>query len=66
MWKLVSLKVTDSRRYTNEEILAGSGLQIGKPVNEDDFKKATERLGQTGLFTNAAYSYTYLLRRSEA
>ena len=59
MWKLVSLKVTDSQRYTNEEILAGSGLQIDKPVNEDDFKKATERLGQTGLFTSTAYSYTY-------
>ena len=59
MWKLVSIKVTGSQRYTNEEILATAGLQIGKPVNEDDFKKATEQLGQTGLFSNASYSYTY-------
>ena len=59
MWKLVSIKVTGSQRYTNEEILGGTGLQIGKPVNEDNFKKATEQLGQTGLFTNASYSYTY-------
>ncbi|HSS99548.1 MAG TPA: POTRA domain-containing protein [Terriglobales bacterium] len=59
MWKLVSVKITGSQRYTNEEILASTGLQIGKPVNEDDFKKATEQLGQTGLFTNASYSYSY-------
>ncbi len=58
-WKLASVKVTGSQRYTNDEILSATGLQIGKPVNEDDFKKATERLGQTGLFSNAAYSYTY-------
>jgi outer membrane protein assembly factor BamA len=59
MWKLASIKVTGSQRYTNEEILGSTGLQIGKPVNEDDFKKATEQLGQTGLFSNASYSYTY-------
>src|ERR1051325_1904712 len=58
-WKLVSLKVSGSQRYTNDEILSGTGLQIGKPVDEDDFKKATEQLGQTGLFTNASYSYSY-------
>src|SRR5207253_10963947 len=59
LWKLASIKVTGSQRYTNEEILGGTGLQIGKPVNEADFKKATEQLGQTGLFSNASYSYTY-------
>src|ERR1051325_709836 len=59
MWKLSSIKITGSQRYTNEEILGTTGLQIGKPVNEDDFKKATEQLGQTGLFSNASYSYTY-------
>jgi outer membrane protein assembly factor BamA len=58
-WTLISIKVTGSQRYTNDEILAGSGLQIGKSVNEEDFKKATELLGQTGLFSDAAYSYTY-------
>jgi outer membrane protein assembly factor BamA len=59
LWKLVSIKITGSQRYTNDEIISGTGLQIGKALNEDDFKKATEQLGQTGLFANAAYSYTY-------
>lgn len=59
VWTLVSINVTGSPRYTNEEILAGTGLQIGKPVTEDDFKKATELLGQTGLFNDTAYSYSY-------
>ncbi len=59
MWKLVSVKVTGSERYTSEEILASTGLQIGKPANEEDFKKATEQLGQTGLFSSASYSYSY-------
>ncbi|HEY6182262.1 MAG TPA: POTRA domain-containing protein, partial [Terriglobales bacterium] len=58
-WKLVSLSVKGSQRYTAEEILASCGLQIGQPANEEDFKKATEQLGQTGLFSNASYSYTY-------
>lgn len=58
-WKLLSINVTGSQRYTSEEILAGSGLQIGQSVSEEDFKKATERLGQTGLFSNASYAYTY-------
>jgi outer membrane protein assembly factor BamA len=58
-WKLVAIDVKGSQRYTSEEILGGGGLQIGQSVTEDDFKKATEHLGQTGLFTNASYAYTY-------
>src|SRR5215469_11117390 len=58
-WKLVSIKVTGSQRYTPEEILGTCGLQVGQPENEEDFKKATDQFGQTGLFSNASYSYTY-------
>ena len=58
-WKLTALNVKGSERYTSEEILASCGLQIGQPANEEDFKKATDLLGQTGLFSNASYSYTY-------
>jgi len=58
-WRLVSLNVKGSQRYTPEEILASCGLQVGQPANEEDFKKATDLLGQTGLFSNASYSYTY-------
>ena len=58
-WKLASIHINGSQRYTPEEILSGSGLQIGQFVTEENFKKATELLGQTGLFSNASYAYTY-------
>jgi len=57
--KLVSIKVTGSQRYTPDEIIAASGLKIGDTATEDDFKKATEELGKSGLFTNVSYSYAY-------
>ena len=59
MWTLASINVTGSQRYTPEEIIGSSGLQIGQSVNEGDFKKATEQLGQTGLFSNAGYTFIY-------
>jgi outer membrane protein assembly factor BamA len=40
-------------------IAAASGLQIGTPVNDDDFKKAARRLGDMGVFTDIEYSYSY-------
>jgi outer membrane protein assembly factor BamA len=58
-FKLVGIKVTGTSRYTQDEILAASGLQIGQTVHEDDFQKATRELGDTGLFTDVAFSYQY-------
>ena len=58
-FKLISVKVTGSSRYTSEEIGAASGLQIGQPVREEDFKKASSRLGETGAFTNVAYAFQF-------
>jgi outer membrane protein insertion porin family len=58
-WKLIVVKVTGSQRYSPEEIIAASGLQVGQTVSDDDFKKATERLGQTGAFANTAYAFDY-------
>ena len=58
-WKLVSLDVKGSQRYTPDEILGETRLQIGQSVNEDNFKKATELLGQTGIFSDVSYAYTY-------
>jgi outer membrane protein assembly factor BamA len=57
--KLVSIKVTGSQHYTPEEIIAASGLKIGDAATDDDFKKATEELGKSGMFTNVSYSYAY-------
>jgi outer membrane protein assembly factor BamA len=58
-FKLISVKVSGSQRYSAEAIAAAGGLEIGRTVNEDDFKRATQRLGETGAFTDVAYAYRY-------
>ncbi|HYU46472.1 MAG TPA: POTRA domain-containing protein [Terriglobales bacterium] len=58
-YKLVALKVTGTERYTEKEILPASGLQLGQSVGEGDFKEAARRLGDTGLFIDVVYSYSY-------
>lgn len=57
--KLIAIKVTGSKRFSEEAIAAASGLQLGTSVNDDDFKQAARRLGDTGLFTDVAYSFSY-------
>ncbi len=56
--KLVALKVTGTERYSDKEILAASGLQVGQPAADGDFKEAAQRLGDSGLFSEVAYSFT--------
>ncbi len=58
-FKLVSATANGSKRYTTEEIVAAGGLQIGENVSEDDFKGATQRLGETGAFSSVEYSFQY-------
>jgi outer membrane protein assembly factor BamA len=58
-FKLISATVSGSKRYPQADIVAASGLQIGDSVSEDDFKKATQRLGETGAFGDVQYSFKY-------
>jgi outer membrane protein assembly factor BamA len=55
---LVAIKVSGTTRYTDKEILTATGLQIGQPAAEGDFKEAVQRLGASGMFTDLVYSYT--------
>ncbi len=57
--QLIAVKVTGSKRFSEADIAAASGLQLGTTVTEDDFKKAAVRLGDTGVFTDIGYSFTY-------
>jgi outer membrane protein assembly factor BamA len=57
--KLISIRVTGSLRYKPEEIIAATGLKVGDVVTDDDLKKVTKELGETGLFRNVSYSYSY-------
>jgi outer membrane protein assembly factor BamA len=57
--QLVEIKVTGSRRFSEAEIAASCGLRIGKSVSEDDFKRASRQLADTGAFNDVAYKYSY-------
>ncbi|MFZ3264759.1 MAG: POTRA domain-containing protein [Terriglobales bacterium] len=57
--RLLALKAVGSTRYTDKEILAASGLQIGQDAAEGDFQEAAHRLGESGVFSNVVYSFSY-------
>jgi outer membrane protein assembly factor BamA len=56
---LASIYVTGSQRYAPEEIAAATGLEIGSNATEEDFQRAIQKLGNSGLFSNVSYSYNH-------
>ncbi|MGO8986030.1 MAG: POTRA domain-containing protein [Terriglobales bacterium] len=56
--KLIALKAIGTTRYTDKEILGATGLQFGQDAADGDFKEAVQRLGESGVFTGVAYSYS--------
>ena len=58
-FKLISINVTGTKRYTPAEIIAATGLQLGQTVSESDFKRVSQQLGETGAFSDVAYTYQY-------
>jgi|GEM_PF-327849 len=56
---LASVKIKGTKRFKDEDVIAASGLQIGRIVSDEDFKKAARALGDTGAFTDIAYSFSY-------
>ena len=56
---LLSVKATGSTRYSSSQIVAASGLQLGQSVSEDDFKVVSQHLGETGAFSNVAYTFQF-------
>jgi outer membrane protein assembly factor BamA len=58
-YKLIAVKVTGSKRFTQEDVAAASGLPIGTIAHEEDFKKAARQLGETGAFGDITYTYSY-------
>lgn len=57
--KLIEVKVTGSKRFTEEQVAAACGLPLGATVGEEEFRKAARQLGETGAFKAMAYTYTY-------
>jgi outer membrane protein assembly factor BamA len=56
--KLIAVKVTGSKRFTQEEVATAGGLPVGTIAREDDFKKAARQLGESGAFSEVAFTYT--------
>jgi outer membrane protein assembly factor BamA len=56
---LAAVKVKGTKRFKEEDVVAASGLRLGRPVSDEDFKKAARTLGDTGAFTDIAYSFSY-------
>jgi outer membrane protein assembly factor BamA len=57
--QLIAITVTGTKRFPQEAVAAATGLQMNTTVGEDDFKKAARRLGDTGAFTDIAYTYSF-------
>jgi outer membrane protein insertion porin family len=47
-----------NKLYNEPEIVAASGLQIGKPADQKAFDAARDNLVQTGLFSEIGYRYS--------
>jgi len=58
-YKLIEVKVSGSKRFTQEEVSAASGLQAGATVDEEEFRKAARQLGETGAFSAISYTFSY-------
>jgi len=56
--KLAAIHVGGTKRYTQAEVIAASGLEIGANVTEADFNKAAHQLNDSGLFSDISYSYS--------
>src|SRR5438552_15034693 len=58
-FKLISINVTGTKRYTPAEIIAATGLQLGQTVSASDYKRASQELGESGAFSDGAYTYQH-------
>ena len=57
--KLLAVTVTGSQRFKPDAIAAATGLIIGMTAGEDDFRRAAERLADSGAFNDVTFGYSY-------
>ncbi|HWO32586.1 MAG TPA: POTRA domain-containing protein [Candidatus Acidoferrum sp.] len=58
-YKLISVKVIGTKRFTSAEVASASGLPVNTVAHEDDFRKAARQLGESGAFSNIAFTFSY-------
>jgi len=54
---LVSVHVTGTSRYNDDDIAAATGLKIGSMVTPEDFKAAADKISTSGVFDEVRYAY---------
>jgi outer membrane protein assembly factor BamA len=57
--RLIAVNVVGTQHYTPEQIMAATDLHIGDTVSDDVFNRAVQTLGESGVFTNVAFTYSY-------
>jgi outer membrane protein assembly factor BamA len=57
--KLVSIKVTGTKRYKPQDVIRASGLQLGQVVHKEDLEDVVRLLGESGAFTDILYSLEF-------
>lgn len=58
-FKVTAVKVTGTKRYRTEDIVRATGLRVGQVAHEDDCKDGIRVLGDSGAFTDVAYTFEY-------
>jgi outer membrane protein assembly factor BamA len=58
-YKLIEVKVTGSKRFTQDQVAIASGLPVGTTARDEDFRKAARHLGESGAFDKITFTYTY-------
>jgi len=53
------VNVHGTERYTPQQIMAATDLHIGDTVSEDIFNRAVQVLGESGVFKNVSFTYSY-------
>jgi hypothetical protein len=54
---LAAVETPGAKRYTSQDVLKLSGLQIGQEITPAALTTAAERLGSSGLFKSVSYRY---------
>jgi outer membrane protein assembly factor BamA len=57
--KLIDVKVSGSKRFSQKDIATACGLPLGATVSDEDFRKAARQLGESGAFGEISYTFTY-------
>jgi outer membrane protein assembly factor BamA len=58
-YKLVSIKVTGTKRYKPQDVIRATGLELGQVVHKEDLEEVVRLLGESGAFTDILYSLEF-------